>query len=92
MFLGVGLSEMVQNLQFWDFASVSGSNEGRLIEYVDQQHHHFVNPAIVENGKYIAPLSPGYHTELKQECIDKYQYPNGSEWEKLFAANIFTRP
>ena len=52
---GVGLCEMVQHLQYWDFASLSGTMQGRLIEYVDQQHEHFVDPCIVEDAKYLAP-------------------------------------
>lgn len=52
---GVGLCEMVQHLQYWDFTSVSGTMENRLIEYVDQQHEHFVDPCVVENARYLAP-------------------------------------
>lgn len=52
---GVGLCEMVQHLQMWDYASVSGTMEGRLIEYVDQQHEHFYDPCVVENARYLAP-------------------------------------
>ncbi|CRK86713.1 CLUMA_CG000546, isoform A [Clunio marinus] len=86
---GVGLSEMVQHLQFWDYTSVSGSKEGRYIEFVDQQHDQFVNPAIVQNACYIANLSSGYNTELKAECVEKFQYPMGSEWQKLLKTNLY---
>lgn len=89
---GVGLSEMVQHLQFWDFASVSASKEGRIIEFVDQQHDQFVSPAVVINAKYIAPSSPGYNTELTSDCIEKFAYPAGSEWQRMFAENIYPRP
>lgn len=86
---GVGLSEMVQHLQFWDFTSVSGTKQDRLIEFVDQQHDQFVSPAVVENARYIPPSTPGYNTELKHECIEKYLYPFGSEWQRMFAENIY---
>lgn len=89
---GVALSEMVQHLQYWDYTSVSGTKEGRYIEFVDQQHDQFVNPAIVENAHYIAPSSPGYCTELTSECLEKFAYPNGSEWQRMFAENIYPRP
>lgn len=46
---------MVQHLQMWDYVSLSASQEGRVIEYVDQQHDQFVNPTIIENAKYQAP-------------------------------------
>lgn len=28
---------------------------------------------------------PGYSAEMKSESLDAYEYPNGSEWKKLFA-------
>lgn len=28
---------------------------------------------------------PGYSAEMKAESLDAYEYPNGSEWKKLFA-------
>lgn len=46
---------MVQHLQMWDYVSVSKTMEGRIIEYVDQQHEHFVHPCVVKNAKYVAP-------------------------------------
>lgn len=52
---GVGLCEMVQHLQMWDYVSLSKTMEGRIIEYVDQQHEHFVHPCVVKNAKYVAP-------------------------------------
>lgn len=52
---GVGLCEMVQHLQFWDYASLSGTMKERFIEYVDQQHEQFIHPTIVKNARYMAP-------------------------------------
>jgi L-fuconate dehydratase len=88
---GVGLSEMVQHLQMWDYVNVSGSKDGKFIEFVDQQHEWFECPAIVENACYIAPTTCGYNTKLKQECIEKFVYPTGSEWQRMFAENIFQK-
>lgn len=53
---GVGLCEMVQHLQMWDFTSVSGTKTDRYVEYVDQQHEQFVYPTVVKNAHYIAPM------------------------------------
>ncbi|XP_063375559.1 mitochondrial enolase superfamily member 1-like [Cydia amplana] len=89
---GVGLCEMVQHLQYWDFASLSGTMEGRLIEYVDQQHEHFIDPCIVENGKYLAPKLPGYSTQFKNGTLEKFAYPNGSEWKKMIKEGVFPPP
>lgn len=52
---GIGLCEMVQHLQMWDYICLSGTREGRVIEYVDQQHDQFVNPTIVDKACYQAP-------------------------------------
>lgn len=89
---GIGLSEMVQHIQMWDFVSVSGTKEGRMIEFVDQQHDQFVNPAVVENANYVAPMLPGYSTQLKNECIEKFSFPNGTEWQRMFSENIYPKP
>jgi L-fuconate dehydratase len=89
---GVGLSEMIQHLQFWDYVSVSGSKKDKYIEYVDQSHDYFVNGARVENAHYIATDVSGYNTELTSECIENFAYPSGKKWIELFNANIFARP
>lgn len=79
---GVGLCEMVRHLQMWDYVSLSGSKEGKWIEFVDQQHEHFVDPAIVEKACYVAPTYPGYSTEFRGDTILKFEFPGGSEWKK----------
>nr|XP_040227096.2 mitochondrial enolase superfamily member 1-like [Anopheles coluzzii] len=89
---GVGLCEMVQHLQMWDFCSVSCTMEGRMVEFVDQQHDQFVFPATInEQACYVAPRAPGYSTELKQEAILQFEYPHGTDWKRMFDEGIFTR-
>ena len=55
---GVGLCELVQHLSMFDYVAVSGTWEDRVIEYVDHLHEHFVDPAVIEAGRY-APRRPG---------------------------------
>ncbi|XP_055625030.1 mitochondrial enolase superfamily member 1-like isoform X2 [Toxorhynchites rutilus septentrionalis] len=87
---GVGLCEMVQHLQLWDYTSVSCTMDKRMIEFVDQQHEQFVHPArIYANACYIPPSAPGYSTELKPEAVSMFEYPVGSEWQRMFAEGIF---
>lgn len=62
---GVGLCEFVQHLSMTDFVAVSGSWEGRVCEFVDHLHGHFVDPVRVRNGRYRAPELPGHSTEMK---------------------------
>lgn len=52
---GVGLCEMVQHLQMWDYTSLSATKDGRYIEYVDQQHEQFINPSVVKQAHYVCP-------------------------------------
>src|SRR3954471_21690781 len=61
---GVGLCELVQHLSMFDFIAVSGAVEGRVIEYVDHLHEHFVDPVVIERARYRAPLRPGFSSEM----------------------------
>ena len=79
---GVGLCEYVQHLSMIDYVCISGSHEGRVAEFVDHLHEHFVNPCVVENSRYVAPSAPGYSIEMKPESIAYYSFPNGTEWKQ----------
>lgn len=83
---------MVQHLQMWDFTSVAATKADRYIEYVDQQHEQFVHPTNVVNAHYMVPTEPGYSTKLKAEAIQLFEYPNGSEWQRMFAEGLFKKP
>jgi L-fuconate dehydratase len=69
---GVGLCEAVQHLSMFDFVAVSGSREGRIIEYVDHLHEHFRTPVVVQDGAYRAPLAPGNGMEMHGESRARY--------------------
>ena len=71
---GVGLCEAVQHLSMFDFVAVSGSREGRLIEFVDHLHEHFVVPTDIQGGSYMPPVAPGASMEMKAESIEKYAW------------------
>lgn len=77
---GVGLCELVQHLAIFDYVAVSGSLDGRVTEYVDHLHEHFVDPCVVRNGAYVVPVEPGYSAEMHKESVQTYQFPNGSYW------------
>ena len=61
---GVGLCELVQHLSMFDAVAVSGSSEGRMIEFVDHLHEHFVTPVDVHGGRYWPPVAPGSGAEM----------------------------
>lgn len=79
---GVGLCELVQHLSIFDYVAVSGSLDGRITEYVDHLHEHFVEPCIVVDGRYALPTAPGYSAQLKPEAVDAFEYPHGAEWRR----------
>jgi len=77
---GVGLCEYVQHLSMFDYIAVSGTMEGRVIEYVDHLHEHFEDPVAVRQGRYLAPARPGYSITMREASRFAYRYPDGEVW------------
>ena len=71
---GVGLCEYVQHLSMIDYLCIAGTKEGRVIEYVDHLHEHFVDPCVVRNAAYMPPQRPGYSIEMKPESLARYEF------------------
>ncbi|WP_285725553.1 L-fuconate dehydratase [Psychromicrobium xiongbiense] len=83
---GVGLCEAVQHLSMFDFVAVSGSMEGRMIEFVDHLHEHFVTPVDVHAGRYWPPSTPGAGNEMFPASLRDFSFPDGREWERRLGA------
>jgi len=77
---GVGLCEYVQHLAIFDYLCVSGSLEDRVVEYVDHLHEHFVDPAVIRNGRYVVPTAPGYSITMRPASLAEYAFPAGPAW------------
>jgi L-fuconate dehydratase len=71
---GVGLCEVVQHLSMFDYLAVSGTAEGRMIEYVDHLHEHFVTPVRVSGGRYWPPSAPGAGAEMLPASRAQYEW------------------
>jgi len=71
---GVGLCEYVQHLSMIDWLCIAGTKEGRVIEYVDHLHEHFVDPCVIRDAAYLPPTRPGYSIEMKPESIERYEF------------------
>ena len=71
---GVGLCEVVQHLAMFDYVAVSGTMDGRMIEYVDHLHEHFVAPVVVVRGRYRAPETPGSGAEMLPGSIEEARF------------------
>jgi L-fuconate dehydratase len=77
---GVGLCEYVQHLSLVDYIAIGGDLRDRVIEYVDELHEHFVAPAEIREGHYVAPHAPGYSIEMHPESLEEYAFPGGEAW------------
>lgn len=71
---GVGLCEYVQHLSMIDYLWFSASKEGRVTEYVDHLHEHFIEPCVIENAVYMPPKLPGFSIEMKPASIQQYLF------------------
>jgi L-fuconate dehydratase len=83
---GVGLCELVQHLSAFDYVALGGELDGRVVEYVDHLHEHFVDPCVVESGRYRAPTAPGYSSEMHVESIERFAFPHGAAWARASVA------
>src|SRR6185503_10483861 len=80
---GVGLCELVQHLSAIDYIAVSGSLDGRMIEYVDHLHEHFVDPVVIRDARYVLPARRGYSAEILPASLARYRFPDGDEWRAI---------
>jgi len=71
---GVGLCEYVQHLAMIDYVCIAGTREGRVIEYVDHLHEHFVDPCLIQNAAYMPPQAPGFSITMHAQSRQRYQY------------------
>jgi len=71
---GVGLCEYVQHLSMIDYLCVSATREGRVIEYVDHLHEHFIEPCDIRDAAYMPPKLPGFSIEMKPASIAAHRF------------------
>ncbi|MDQ0610093.1 L-fuconate dehydratase [Variovorax sp. W1I1] len=71
---GVGLCEYVQHLSMIDYLCISGTREGRVIEYVDHLHEHFVEPCVVRDAAYFPPTGAGFSITMKPASLERYRF------------------
>ena len=71
---GVGLCEYVQHLSMIDYLCFSGTMEGRVTEYVDHLHEHFLDPCVIRGAAYMPPTMPGYSIEMKPETLAAFRF------------------
>ncbi|OAE03068.1 L-fuconate dehydratase [Arthrobacter sp. OY3WO11] len=80
---GVGLCELVQHFSFFDYAAITGTQDNRMIEYVDHLHEHFAEPVRITNGRYAAPQLPGTGAEMLSASRSRWEFPGGAGWAEV---------
>jgi len=71
---GVGLCEYVQHLSMIDYVCIAGTKQGRVIEFVDHLHEHFLEPCVISNAAYMPPKAAGFSIEMKPESLEQYRF------------------
>ncbi|KQN20613.1 fuconate dehydratase [Sphingomonas sp. Leaf33] len=71
---GVGLCEYVQHLSMIDYLCFSGTMEGRVTEYVDHLHEHFLDPCVIRDAAYMPPTRAGYSIEMKPATLEQFRF------------------
>ncbi|XXX81597.1 L-fuconate dehydratase [Sorangium sp. So ce134] len=87
---GVGLSEIMQHISFFDYICVSASLEDRVLEAVDHLHEHFVDPVVIEAGRYMPPSAAGTSVTMRPESLERFEFPVGEAWVRQGQASVMT--
>jgi len=77
---GVGLCELAQHVSIFDYICASGTMDGRVLEYVDHLHEHFIEPVRMRGNRYLVPEAPGYSITMKGQSLADYEFPTGRTW------------
>jgi L-fuconate dehydratase len=80
---GVGLCELAQHLAMFDYVALSGTMDGRMIEWIDHLHEHFTAPARVDRGRYVTPVMPGASAQFRPESLAEFSFPDGPAWRSV---------
>ncbi|ETE65969.1 Mitochondrial enolase superfamily member 1, partial [Ophiophagus hannah] len=54
-----------------------------MCEYVDHLHEHFKYPVVIMNASYMPPQEAGYSSEMKEDSVKEYLFPQGEVWQKF---------
>lgn len=78
---GVGLCEYVQHLAMIDYVCIAGTRQGRVVEYVDHLHEHFLDPCVIHDAAYMPPSRPGFSIEMRAETLRDFQHQPSAQVE-----------
>ena len=61
--------QLTQHISLFDYVCAGASLEGRMLEYVDHLHDHFLDPVRMRGGRYVPPEQPGYSAAIRGELM-----------------------
>ena len=79
---GLGLCEYAQHVSLIDYICVSGKLDGRMTEFADHLHEHFLDPIVTRRDHYLVPTTPGFSIEMKPASLDAYEFAIGGKWRR----------
>lgn len=77
----------MQHLAVFDYIAVSGTLENRVVEYVDHLHEHFMDPVVVDRGRYRVPSGAGLRHHDETAVAPCLRVP-----ERLGRVRLMTNP
>ena len=80
---GVGLCELVQHLSIVDYVCISGSLDGRMIEYVDHLHEHFLDPVVIRARQLPGPDAARLQRRDAARVARPVSVPGWREWRSI---------
>jgi L-fuconate dehydratase len=69
---GVGLCEYVQHVGLVDYVCLTGTHDGRVIEYSDHLHEHVCDPVVMRGGRYMPPEAAGYSVKFTEAALQGF--------------------
>ena len=55
-----------------DYLCFSGTTDGRVAEYVEHLHEHFLAPPVIRNGHYMPPSQPGFSIQMTESTLGAF--------------------
>ena len=77
---GVGLCEIVQHLSMFDYVALSGTTQGRRLEWIDLLHEHFAASAVVTGGPLSRAAGAGGVHRDPAGVAGRLQLQSGPAW------------
>jgi L-fuconate dehydratase len=55
-----------------DYVCLTGTHDGRVIEYSDHLHEHVCDPVVMRGGRYMPPEAAGYSVKFTEAALQGF--------------------